>query len=395
MPKRINKYKVIGILILIIGLVFNEYTIKIISGHETKFETIEKSILIIIWQIILVATGIYIIKKQKFALQNIVLAIISVLILCGIIEIILTLFYSEDIFSDKPIWIPAKYVKANNKLLKEQIEKTAYNQYGFNDIKHNYEKPKGVEKRIAILGDSFIWGAGVNDTVIWTNKLKQEFKKNNKKIEVLNWGRNGWATIDEYNFLKNEGIKFQTDLVIFTFVINDPVMDGSMEEYIINRNGFIERVFFNTAGIIFPNTSELIKGLLNKFFETYFNYGYKKWFENKVYSEQNMSEYENLVKEIKIYCETKRLKLVFIMTPENHNELIKKYFDKIERILVENNIEHLNLYYPIKKELGNYSIRQLWANPADAHPNNAVTSVYAKYVYEYLLKSKLLTEDSN
>jgi hypothetical protein len=43
-------------------------------------------------------------------------------------------------------------------------------------------------------------------------------------------------------------------------------------------------------------------------------------------------------------------------------------------------------------ELGKYQNRALWANPADGHPGNLVTEVYAKHVFSYLNEEILKTK---
>jgi hypothetical protein len=41
----------------------------------------------------------------------------------------------------------------------------------------------------------------------------------------------------------------------------------------------------------------------------------------------------------------------------------------------------------VVKELSGYGIRELWANPANGHPGDLVTDVYARYSMDYLLEN--------
>ena len=72
------------------------------------------------------------------------------------------------------------------------------------------------------------------------------------------------------------------------------------------------------------------------------------------------------------------------MTPDNHNPQIGKYFGEVEELFIQNEIQHLNLFPIIKNRLSRYSERELWATPADGHPNEIVTEVYAEVVFKLL-----------
>ena len=134
----------------------------------------------------------------------------------------------------------------------------------------------------------------------------------------------------------------------------------------------------------FPNAIEFLVDLTNNFANTYFDYGYVKWLE-KLYTKENLEKYSLLLKEVKEYCDSKNIKFSFVLTPENYNPLLKKYFDKIKVLLDKNDIKYFDLYPYVKAELGQIPIRKLWANPADGHPGDLVTTVYANHVYDYLI----------
>jgi hypothetical protein len=48
------------------------------------------------------------------------------------------------------------------------------------------------------------------------------------------------------------------------------------------------------------------------------------------------------------------------------------------------NIDYVNLYPTVYKELHHLPNRKLWGNPADGHPGDMVTDVYAQNIYQYL-----------
>jgi hypothetical protein len=289
----------------------------------------------------------------------------------------------DELSSDSPLWIPAKYKRISMQYLKIHKEKSKLNEFGFNDVSHTKAKKDSSTLRIAVLGDSFVWGNGVPDSIIWTRKLENRFKEKGIDCEVLSWGKGGWSTLDEYTFLKNFGSRYHFDYLIFAFVVNDPVMDSSSARWFINWHGLLDRTILEPIATIFPNDVSFFMDALNNCASTYLNFGNMKWLK-RLYSDDNLLKYSALVKEIKQYCDINKIKFCFVLTPENHNVQLKTYFDKIIPILKADSVSYLDLYPYVSKELGEYPNRALWANPADGHPGNLVTEVYSKYVFEYL-----------
>ena len=375
--------KVTGYIFIVAGLLLNELTIKWISGYETKFATADKSIILIIVELFIILVGVYILRKGKTAIQNLLLAFFSIIIFFVLLEIILSIFYQNNIYDDHPIFIPLKYKELNWEINEVHIKKTGYNHYGFNDINHSYEKPSEIDHRIAVLGDSFIWGDGVEDSVIWINQLQTIYLSNNCNLEILNWGKPGWSTVDQLNFLKKEGIKYKFDLLIFAFVLNDIVTDSTDARLLLRPDGFVARNIQRIVGTIFPNSISFIVDLLNNFFETYFDYGYTKWLQ-RLYSENNFNKYDEFLFELNNYCKQNEINFVFVLTPENNNILLKDYFDKITQVMDKHKITYINLFPDIHNKFKHYSSRRLWANPANGHPGYLVTKELAKSTYKFL-----------
>ena len=63
-----------------------------------------------------------------------------------------------------------------NKRVNERNQQYANtNVFGFTDKERTMRKPKGVF-RIAVLGDSFIWGDGLPYEKVWSHKLEQRLE---------------------------------------------------------------------------------------------------------------------------------------------------------------------------------------------------------------------------
>lgn len=93
----------------------------------------------------------------------------------------------------------------------------------------NYDISKNQnKKKIIVVGDSFILGFGVEDKNLLTSYLNTNLT-NNKNAGILNNSyiinagyAGGFGPDGYYLYLKNKGIKFEPDLVVFSvFVYND------------------------------------------------------------------------------------------------------------------------------------------------------------------------------
>ncbi len=383
--KKLNIYKVIGIIFIITGVFFNEWTFNQLLNYETNLFLSVKSLVVISVQLIIILMGYSLYRNGKVAFQNILLLCTSFLIFVVLLEVTLSMPFAQDLESSTPIWIPKKYKDLTRQINKQHEETSAKNKFGFNDSNHNFIKENG--KRITILGDSFTWGDAVHDSVIWTNKLEKKFVANGYDVEILNWGKSGWSTLDQYHFLIGDGNSFQFDYLIFSFVNNDPVMDSSYHKRLIYNSGFLYKNILKPVEYIFPNTVSFCLDLSNNFLSSYSDHGYLNWLNNNVYSENNLKNYSLLLHNIKTYCDEREIDFLFVMTPENHNPIIEEYFNKIIVLFNQNQIPYLNLFPIVESELKNYSYRELWANPADGHPGNLVTTVYANNVYKFFMEN--------
>jgi hypothetical protein len=91
------------------------------------------------------------------------------------------------------------------------------NAAGFRDAPHAEAKAPGAY-RIAVLGDSFVFGSGVAQDAILTRRLAAHLGPG---FEVVNLGVPGYGTDQELLTLRRWGRKFSPDLVLVGFFWND------------------------------------------------------------------------------------------------------------------------------------------------------------------------------
>jgi hypothetical protein len=298
-------------------------------------------------------------------------------------------------FDDKgTIWIRQKYIQINNEINNKNWEFANQNPYKFTDIVRAFQKPAGTV-RIAVLGDSFVWGGATPYEQAWGHKLDQKIAERYNQIEVLNWGLSGWSTMTELQFLKTEGNKYTLDVLLVGFVRNDPDF-GNYKWKLFDlkqASQWYARLAFYPFRKLFPNVFEFFTAYTNEFLMNYvlkrYGYGWPAWYE-KLYSQDNLQEYFTVLQDFADYCRAHNVFLLFVLTPSSYAPQEERYFQAVIPYLQRAGIPYLDLYPAVFRDLHQYRPRQLWANLADGHPGPLVTEVYAKEVLQYLEQQGIL-----
>lgn len=95
---------------------------------------------------------------------------------------------------------------------------TSTNSHGQRDVERSIEKPPGI-RRIVVLGDSVIEGAGLHD--LEDTLTRQLERRLGDETEVLNFGVSGYCTLAEVELFEKRALRFSPDTVIVVFVSND------------------------------------------------------------------------------------------------------------------------------------------------------------------------------
>ena len=244
------------------------------------------------------------------------------------------------------------------------------NSFGFTDKERPRSKPKGIF-RIAVIGDSFIWGDGLPYEQVWSHKLERKLLAKYDSIEVLSWGRCGWSTLDEINFFKQHGKDYNIDLLIIGWVNNDPdvgkwpqikVLDPAKEHPVIYQ--------------IYP---ALAQRLANSKEQAQVD----KWFIN-LYSDENLHDYSMLLTEFRDYLAGQKIDAFFVMTPALLAAGQKEQYITVERIMNSVHFKCLNLFESTAEKFRNTPPSQLQANAVNLHPGALLTDEFATQVFHYL-----------
>jgi tetratricopeptide (TPR) repeat protein len=91
----------------------------------------------------------------------------------------------------------------------------------------SFQKAAGV-KRIVLLGDSFTFGEDEEDEHVWAEVLQEALRK----WEVINLGVHGYGTDQELLVFREEGIRYQPDIVVLGFFAENVLRNGlSFRDY--------------------------------------------------------------------------------------------------------------------------------------------------------------------
>src|SRR5262249_29981590 len=104
-------------------------------------------------------------------------------------------------------------------------EHVHFNSSGFREREFELTKPEGFY-RIAVIADSYTLGQGIEKAERFSDLLESELQRGHRHIEVLNFGRAGYNTIDEIAVLREDVLKAQPDFVLLQWTVND--VEGHM-----------------------------------------------------------------------------------------------------------------------------------------------------------------------
>ncbi len=130
------------------------------------------------------------------------------------------------------------------------------NSEGLRDREHTKAKPPNT-LRVAVLGDSFTEAIHVPIEQTFWSKLERklancEAVKGRKKVEVINFGVQGYSTAQELVMLRKKVWDYSPDIVVLAFFIGNDVINNSPQlEYDRYRPFFV----YDASGKLVPDMS--------------------------------------------------------------------------------------------------------------------------------------------
>jgi lysophospholipase L1-like esterase len=133
----------------------------------------------------------------------------------------------------------------------EFVSRVQFNALGLRDWEIAPVKPEG-ERRILVLGDSFVQGAEVNIEDTLTTHLQSRIRAAGHRARVINAGVAGFSTDQQLLLLRNLGWALAPDIVILVFYIGNDVPENSVE-----LTDFVKPYFtLDAQGVLQPHPFE-------------------------------------------------------------------------------------------------------------------------------------------
>jgi lysophospholipase L1-like esterase len=269
-----------------------------------------------------------------------------------------------------------------------------------------YPGPKSAgEKRILVVGDSFVWGDGYeNANDIWWRQLQRELNSRGYgHVKVVAAGLNGASTQDQLAWLKRLSLadKLEADIIVVGYVTNDPDIHDDSGTSLVKQNNTATNysdsrnlpiIPDHYSARLFPNVIEKLqdrrsrKWLANSSQEEK-GYPYAVW-ELMLLQGKNFAVYNEVLAEFSEYVASIEAPVFFMTLPNSPNKAF--YSVRYEPILKAFSDNGLKIYNTLPRMLETFGMQlnnSNWAiNPANGHPSPLSTRLYAKNAVDILIK---------
>lgn len=270
---------------------------------------------------------------------------------------------------------PRGYFDADNGLTYQ------LNRHGFRGPDFPKQKPE-ENYRIMVLGDSFTFGEGVRYDDIFTSRLQSLLReKLTPIIRVLNFGVSGWSTHHEIAFLRHAGRRFEPDLVLLVFVLNDANYAGGLDLFENFRHTYeppalLRRSYF--AGYVYARIAQHIVGrrYVSSLVESSLN-KYRKW-------QKTLGRLQR-GKELAASIGAEFAVIVFpFMYELGEDYPFGHIHDMVRSACEEYQIPILDLFDAFYGR----SYPDLWVHPSDQHPNEEAHAIAAAAMARFLSENQ-------
>jgi len=256
-------------------------------------------------------------------------------------ELMLSFLTSPPVFYKIDIWSThGQYMLSPNKRLIYMPKPMTgeFNIYGHRGKAFPYMKNK--KKRIIFMGDSVVEGLHVSVEKRFTEILSGKFAS---KYEIINLGVCGYSFLQEFEYFKEIGLKFNPDYVFWCITYNDLVLhSGEIEELNRMMSKYTKNNFYAKYYGVRGKLENILLSLnFYKYIKYIFSYHSDIDFKKSVYYEINKEEADNLIKQLKILAKNYNFRQAFIFLPANTNIFADK-IAMLERVAENNDLQILD-----------------------------------------------------
>ncbi len=331
-------------------------------------------------------TGIYLLYKSSLNETNKKI----------LISLILFFFSFVWIYSGFEVYFRYKFDQSDslgflNVTKRWYARHVVYNNYQFRDNDFRLEKKPGVV-RIGVMGDSNAWGYGIKDiNNRFSNQLETKLKKAGYNVEVYNFavpGEDTWNEIEEYN---RNAKKFNIDILIWSYFLNDAEpKDSAGTQILINSGKQIPPLIRLISGhsVFFDYLYWRLSTKYNSTFLQLRNVDIQQYSIKPVFEAHKIS-IENFTKDLN-KNNIKTVVLVFPFMRYFPNYPATSIHDKMDKVFKDAGVTVLIDLLPT---LHNKQAKDLIINRFDTHPNELVHKIAADKLYNAIIPLLEKTKD--
>lgn len=325
-------------------------------------------------------------NKTNATLFTFLGVILSCVVFFIIFELSLRVVYHNSMDFDLEMWKYARELKreagtpeighehvpnASSFLMGAQM---TINEHGLRDEPLPLVKPDN-ELRILMLGDSLTvgWGVDVQDTT--SNILESELSRTftDKKVQVINTGVGNYNTSMEVGYFLQRGYKFQPDLVVLNYFINDAEPTPKRKSH---------SVFDASYAYV------LLRGRTDVLSRQVFNRPDWQDYYSNLYETDNpgLRVAEESIGRLAKYCADNNIPLLIANYPELH-ETRDYPFDNVrdwlKALSAKLGVAYVDLFPAIEGE----EPASLWVSENDAHPNRKANDLFVERMIPSVLSA--------
>jgi lysophospholipase L1-like esterase len=351
---------------------------------------------------------------MKKILMRFFLVLIATVLTIACVEILVRVFWNKlNGQTVIPLSLKTHRISANPLMGYELVPgSSAYeddswyriNQDGIRDRDYTPEKPSGTF-RIAAVGDSVTFGFGLELKDTWPKQLERELQKTQPHVEVINFGVMGYNTPQEAERIQDKVLKYQPDLIIIDYSLND-IGVFSRERRVLNTYKGYNTFLTTGSGFVdslLPHlkTYLLIKNRLylkktdadtrpqySKDGLKYLRVGYNRYFFDAYQEPENWNILNAAFAKIRALTQPQTPVLFVIHTEltEMDHYLFTEIHGIVKKLCQDYSFPVLD---PLNEMLA-YKAKDLRISDANVHPNALGNKVFVQAIVRYLQAANLV-----
>jgi len=245
------------------------------------------------------------------------------------------------------------------------------NSKGLRDREFSYQRDP-AKRRILMLGDSITEGWGVPVDKTFAKRIEQLSATRGKPMEVINAGVGNYNTIMEVEYFLQGGYKFQPDVVVLNYFINDaePVPPHPTVNFL---RGHCESCIFLNSSLDAVMRWCSLRPDWSRYYSDLYDHGNARgWLDAK-----------DSIRKLAEYCKLHNFKLLIANIPELHD--VNHYpFGEISNLLARTASENAVEFVDLVPALASTDSTSLWVSRGDQHPNAYAHDLMARALFSKL-----------